>query len=288
MCRTCKEHSKPYILTPHGVYSRYALIQKSYKKIIYLYLFGDRCIANAKAIRFTAEGERIKALEALPILKKIPNFIVPNGIDFTKIKKEKNIRSYLNIPEDKFVILLLGRVHRKKGIHFILEALKKLNSDKYVALIVGNREDKKYVRYLEKLSAKIKTNVIWHDSVTRDEVWDFYYASNLLMLPSYGENFGMVLVEAMACGVPVLISKNVDIWETIQSRKAGFVVPQDKDAIAEVLESVLKNSADFKLMSENAKILAEDKYDIRKVASLIIKGYDDILSQKKSSELQWN
>ena len=85
---------------------------------------------------FTAEDERLKSFSTVPLLNKIPCFIVPNGIEIKNVKKNKDIRKSLNIPQDKFVLLFIGRIHRVKGIHFVLEALKKLNRDDGIRMVI--------------------------------------------------------------------------------------------------------------------------------------------------------
>jgi glycosyltransferase involved in cell wall biosynthesis len=282
--RNCKAFSKPYIVSIRGSLSPWSWKQSSAKKRLYWRLFGRGTIKNATAVHFTAEGERLKALSAVPFLTKIPNFIVPNGI---VIKKGKDIRESLNIPSEKFVLLFVGRIHRKKGIHFVLEALKKLNDKRFLFLIVGQREDADYTNRLIKLSSELQDSVIWHEQVSGDEVWDYYSSSNLFVLPSYDENFGMVVVEAMACGLPVLVSKNVDIWREVQADAAGFVVDQDSDKIACILKKLINDIQLLGQVSENARKSAEKRYNIDKVASLMIKAYEDVLTGRRTRELQW-
>ena len=97
----------------------------------------------------------------------------------------------------------------------------------------------------------------------------------------------MVVVEAMACGLPVLISNNVGIWREVQADNAGFVVNQDVDEIADVLKKCIEIPDLLKQLSQNARKSAENRYDINKVATLMIKAYEDVLTDKRSSELQW-
>jgi glycosyltransferase involved in cell wall biosynthesis len=285
--KICKSFSKPYMVSVHGSFSPWPWNQSLIRKRLYWHLFGKGTIKNSTAIHFTTEDERLKSFTAVPLLKKIPSFIVPNGINTKKIKREKNIKDRLSISKNKFVLLFIGRIHRTKGIHFVLEALKKLKDKKFLLLIVGHKEDADYVKLLIKLSGELQNQVIWHEPIARDEVWDFYYSSDLFVLPSHGENFGMAVVESMACGLPVLISKNVGIWREVQSDDAGIIVDQDADEIAKVLLELSDNTRDLNKVSQNTRRTATDRYDIEKVASLMIKAYTDVLSKRKSPELQW-
>ena len=283
----CKKFNVPYIVSSHGSFSPWSLSQNKVRKGLYWHLFGKATIKDAMAFHFTTEDERLKSFSAVPLLKKIPNFVVSNGIDTKKIKEERNVRKKLGISDTKFILLFVGRIHRVKGIHFILEALKKLNDEKFVFLIVGDKEDVAYTKYLTTLSNKLKDKVIWQESVSRDEVWNFYYSANLFILPSHHENFSMVVVEAMACGLPVLISKNVGIWREVIADNAGISINLDKNGIAGELKKLLANPSLLKEISENARKSALKRYDTDKVASLMIRAYEDILTDRRSPELKW-
>jgi Glycosyltransferase len=285
--RSCKYFSKPYVVSTHGSLSRWPLNQNKIRKRLYWHLFGKTAIKHASGIRFTAEDERVTACSTLKALNETPGFIIPNGIEINNIKRHVDLRKSLNISDNKFVLLYTGRIHKKKGIHLVFEALKKLNDSRFLFLIAGPKEDMHYTNYLIKLSNEIRDSIIWHDPVSRDKIWDFYYSSNLLVLPSYDENFGMIVVEAMACEVPVMITRNVAIWREIQADEAGVIVNQDADEIAEAIKKLADDTELLNRMKQNARKSAEDRYDINKVASFMIKAYEDILTGRRSPELQW-
>jgi len=282
--KVCKTHKKKYIVTAHGSFNPWPWNQNKLKKSFYWGLFGKKTIKNAAAIHFTSKDERDKSLSTIPSLSEKKTFIVPNGI---LIKHDNDIRKKLNISEDLFVLLFAGRLHRKKGIHFVVEGMKRIDNEKVLFLIIGNEEDSEYVNYLRKISEGMNSKIIWEESVPADEIWDYYSSSDLFVLPSYDENFGMVVVEAMACGLPVLISKNVGIWQEVQIDNAGFVVNQDVDEVAYALRKFIENPPLLKQMSLNARKSAEKRYDINKVADLMIKAYEDVLTGRRSPELRW-
>jgi glycosyltransferase involved in cell wall biosynthesis len=104
---------------------------------------------------------------------------------------------------------------------------------------------------------------------------------------SYSENFAMAAVEAMTFGLPILISNKVGIWREVQEDNAGFVINQDVNEIAKILKMTCEKPQILKEMSELARKSAEKRYDINKVADLMIMAYEDILTGKRSPELQW-
>jgi glycosyltransferase involved in cell wall biosynthesis len=282
--KVCKHFSKPYIVSAHGSFNTWCWNQNIIKKRFYWHLIGKKAIDGAHAIHFTVRDEREKSLSTLPFLMQKENFVVPNGI---VLKEGKNIRDKLGFSTDQFILLFVGRIHRKKGIHLIIEAMKRIDNKNIRLLLVGSKEDTGYVSLLEKISKEVEGKLIWHDTVSVNEVWDYYSSSTLFVLPSHDENFGMVVVEAMSCGLPVLISKNVGIWREIQSDEAGVIVNQDADEIAEAIKKLADDPELLERMRNNAKKSAEKRYDINKVASLMVKAYEDILTGRRSPELQW-
>ena len=101
------------------------------------------------------------------------------------------------------------------------------------------------------------------------------------------ENFGYAAVEAMAAGVPVLISENVGICDAVRENGAGLVVPVNEDAIANALIEMLSNPERLKAMGKTAYELARKRYDIEVVAKLMVKAYEDVLTGRRSPECNW-
>jgi len=285
----CKKARIPYIVSPNGSFRKHPWSRKAINKTLYWYFFSKKTVKNADAIHFTTEEERKDSFSTIPFVKKIPNFIVPNGIKMDIKKKNINIREMLNISPNTFLILFLGRIHKIKGIDLILKSLSLIKDLNFHFLVVGPKEDKEYYCYLKWLSKKLGLNkkVTWFGPVENDEIWDFYSSANLYIQMSYSENFAMTVVEAMACGLPVLINNNIGIWEEILENKAGFVVNQNTNEIAKTLRELIQNSKILKLFSQNAKRLAKERFNINKVADLMIKAYEDILTGRRSPELQW-
>jgi glycosyltransferase involved in cell wall biosynthesis len=244
-------------------------------------LWGRKTIKNAAAIHFTTDEERRKAFAIEALFKTIPHFIIPNGVEIKALNTFRNIRKDLRISDEKFILLFIGRIHRVKGIHIIFEALKKLNDENFLFLIVGHKEDEGYTKHLTHLAKDLRSKVIFHPSVPNDIVWDFNYSSNLFVLPSYSENFSNVIIEAMVCGLPVLITKHVGIWREVQADASGFIVNQDADEIAKILKNLPQDTETLRTISKNAKKSAENRFDINKIAYLMIKAYDDILRKIK-------
>ncbi len=285
--KACKNLNKPYIVTAHGSFNPWPWKQKIFKKRIYWHLFGKRTIESSNAIHFTSDEERIKSFDNIKLLKRKESFVIPNGVDINIKRKNTDIRGDLKIDKKAFLLLFIGRINKIKGIELVIQALKTVKGNNFIFLIVGPKEDKKYYDFLVSISTPLRDRIIFHHEIPKNKTSDFYFSSDLFVLPSYSENFGYTVVEAMACGTPVLISRNVCIWREVEEDKAGFIVNQNPIEIAEVIKECIENPKLLKELSINARKSAEKRYDINKVADLMIKAYEDVLTGRRSPELKW-
>lgn len=288
--KICREHRKPYIVTPHGSLMNWGLKRKRWKRLPYWFLFLRKTLIHAAALRFVSRGEM--EMSNANLKHKIPSFIVPNPIDCEKFstdfKEGKKYRQLLNINENNFVISFLALIRPRKGLHLLIEALPYLKKE-VIILIGGNIGDKAYwCRINDFINKKnLISRIKWIGEVPLKDLPRFYASSDLFALPSYEEAFGMVAVEAMTCGTPVIISKKVPIWKEILLDKAGFLVELNPLSIAKVVNKLVFNKNLLREYSKNARKSAEQRYDINKVADLMIKAYEDVLTGRRSPELQW-
>jgi len=287
--KVCKYYRVPYIVSAHGSFKEWPWQQNKIRKRIYWYLFGKRTMNDVAAVHFATELERKASISTVPLLSNIPSYVVPNGIPFNEKGRVQNKRQFLNIYPKEFIILFLGRIHKAKGIDFVLKALSLIENENFRFLIVGPEEDKAYSNYLKKLSNKleIKEKIIWYGPVHKAETGSFYSSSSLMVLTSNSENFGMVIIEAMSYGLPVLISKNTGIWQDVVANNAGVAVDLNENSIAKEIEKLVVKPSLLSEMSKNASFLAKNKYNIDNIASLMIKAYEDVLTNRRSKGLKW-
>ncbi len=146
-------------------------------------------------------------------------------------------------------------------------------------LIVGNDED----GYSDKVKGWIReygleAKVTFIGMLTGREKLEVYTGSDIFVLPSYSENFGMAVVEAMACGTTVVISNKVGIYKEVDRNKAGIVVDIDAESLYKGIKLLLENPELRKEISLNGKKLVEEYYEIDKVSDKMIKLYEDIIN----------
>lgn len=248
-----KKRNKNYILSPHGSLDPY-LYNKSTKKLLifkklYQKIFEEKLIYNASRIHFTT----IEEANLVSHLKFINNpVIIPIGIDLLKFKSEQTRPSQI-CKSSSVNFCFIGRIHFKKGLDILVLALRKVVDSGIDAqlTIIGPDND----GYGDKIKKLIKLNGLEKNVSFKQPLWGLdlvnaYKQSDIFILPSYSENFGITIIEALACKVPVIISNKVNIFNEINNANAGLVVNCDVDDIS---KAMIKLSSSDKLRNELAK-----------------------------------
>ncbi|MEM4847437.1 MAG: glycosyltransferase family 4 protein [Thermosphaera sp.] len=218
-------------------------------------------------------------------------FVVPNGVDVEFYKPglrcdEVNAKYGL---EGKRVVLFVGRVTREKGVHVLLEAVRILR-DKHglrdIKVVVvgplsgsfGDDTLTDYARVLHEYAIKNNIDAVFTGSLGIEELRYLYSCSHVLVLPSYFEAFGMVLIEAMASGLPVIGSKTGGIVDIVENGVNGYLFEKGSaNDLAEKLYLVLSDEVLRKSLSINARSLAEAKYSWNKIAFEMFKIYEAVV-----------
>lgn len=229
----CRQTNTPYIIRPCGMLDPWSLKQKRFKKWGYRTLRVNRHLRDAVAIHFTTNAE---ADLANAFCRPEQRLIEPNGVfldDFTT-QRSMQLKQQWGIPENASLAIFLGRIHPKKGIEFLVRALR-LQPELNLHLVVAGSGDEAYVRQISRLAgedSRIHVVGMLHgdDKTAALATGDFF------VLTSYQENFGNAVVEALASGTPVLISPGVNLVDVIQERRVGEVVVLEDQAIADTLQ----------------------------------------------------
>lgn len=292
--KECTKSHIPYIVSPHSSLMNWSFkeVGNRWLKSFYWGLFGNVSINKATAIHFLSHGEREVSRD---FAHNSSSFIVPNGINLDDFRFDRTMRNELRgtlgLPESAKVILFLGRIHPKKNIELIVRAISenKNKTGKVFFLVVGYVENQKYYRSLRKLVTEygLNSRVKWVPPIENKEVKNFYLMSDLMVLPSKSEGVSMAINEALATSLPVLISNRVANHREIEKDRAGIIVEPEQTSVTKALKMIMSSPSILKNLSLNARKSAENRYDINKVASLMIKAYEDVLTGRRSPELQW-
>jgi len=248
----CIMRNVPYLVGTHGSFA-YALRQKSYlRKIIFKKLFLDRILKHSTAVHITTPNEKSAATGWLDVCNCI---VVPNAVDKNKFKLEgrrDGFRQRHNIPKDAHVIITAGRADWKKRTDLLIKALA--ISKSWYLIIAGPTDKENKTAEWRALANqyKVSNRVVWTGFLSNADLLQAYSSADLFALVSENENFGMVVVEAMLCGLPVLVSKEVDVWCFLDKDNVGICVEKKHELIAaalnqfSVLEKRLKDSAQIR------------------------------------------
>ena len=265
VAKECRKNGVPYLISPRGMLEPWSLQQKKLKKKIALSLYQKNDLQKASCIHTTAisEMEHVRALGVIS-----PIAVIPNGI-----KAEDYIeKDYQCIGKGKRQMLFLSRIHPKKGIDFLLKAWSLLPSDivKDWELVIAGEGDKSYS--LDDLKAMIDKDFknldvkIAGPQYGKDKV-KTYQSADIFVLPTYSENFGMVIAEAMCCGVPVITTTGTP-WHELKEQNLGWYIELSvanlKNALIDAMTQPKQNLIE---MGKRSRNLILKEYSIEAVAN---------------------
>ncbi|MDB4988124.1 MAG: hypothetical protein JWN04_3302 [Myxococcaceae bacterium] len=281
--REARRLNVPYIYMPQGMLDPWSLAQKRLKKRLYMMLRLRANLEGATAIAVTAGPERdlIKPLG-------LPNkFVVePLGVDlseFQTLPERGWLRGRYPTLAGRPIVLFLGRLHHKKGLDLLLPAFAKADT-KGAALVLAGPCDDSYRAELQSEVARhgLEDRVIFTGLLRDIERVQAYVDSDLFVLPSYQENFGIAVVEAAAAGCPVLISDRVNIWEDIRNAGVGGVIAPETGALVKALEYWMNNEAARFDAGQRGPAFARNRYDWAMIAERWSQHYAALLAPAPS------
>jgi glycosyltransferase involved in cell wall biosynthesis len=273
-------HKLPYIMRPCGMLDPADLQKKKRLKQIYATLLECPNLAGAAAIHFTSKQEaKISERFGLDSTGKMPmpqDLVIPLGVTSGFYPQK--------LPQSEVpIILFMSRIEPKKGLDLLIPALESILAsgiEFHFILAGSNPQDADYEAGIK---VKIQhSSLVKYTTITGFASGDLKNKlltnADLFVLPSYYENFGIAVAEAMAAGKPVVISDRVHISEDIQQAEAGWVGPLEVSAIASLIKSALLDPDERKRRGLNAKEYAKKHYNWDAIAQQTIDAYQQILS----------
>lgn len=273
----------PYLVRPHGSLDPYLYHKRERRtlKRIYERLIEFPNLNRAALLHYTTQ-EEMRSAEFLKL--RSPGVVIPNGIetdDFAALPEAGQFRSKYGL-DGKKIIMHLGRVTQVKGLDILAAAFADIarRRDDVVLVIAGPDID----RYASVIRAKlqglgVERNVVFTGMLIGDEKLSALRDADIFVLPSYTENFGMAVVEAMAAGRPVVISDQVKIWREVKSGEAGLVTPCDAVEVGRALHSLLDDPVRRQRLGDAGRGVVADKFHWNVVMSQLLAGYRTALTQ---------
>ncbi|MGF6724880.1 glycosyltransferase involved in cell wall biosynthesis [Paraburkholderia sp. GAS41] len=235
----------PYYVFPHGMldpWFKRTYPLKHVKKWLYWPWAEYRVLRDATRVLFTTQEECRLARESFS-LYHANEAVVAFGTNRPPSDAASLREAFYNAHpalRDQRLILFLGRIHPKKGCDLLLQAFAAARELEPAArLVMAGPDGDTWVPTLKALADElgIASRITWTGMLQGDEKWGAFYASDAFVLPSHQENFGIAVAEALACGLPALISDKVNIWREVQADGAGFVAP---DSVAGTLANLTR------------------------------------------------
>lgn len=245
----------PYFVFTHGMldpWFKRTYPLKHLKKWLYWFWADYRVLRDATAVLFTSEEERRLARQSFWLYKcdeAVVNYGTVGPAGDEAVQRRVFLEKFPHLA-DKRCLLFLSRIHVKKGPDLLLEALaqamrqRPAEQTKDLHLVIAGPNSHGYACELASKAERLGLGdrVTWTGMLAGDLKWGAFYASEVFVLPSHQENFGVAVAEAMACGLPVLISNKVNIWREIQLAHAGLVESDDLEGTRLLLDKWFEKS----------------------------------------------
>lgn len=276
---------KFYIIT-HGMLDPYFQRApghklKAIRNWFYWKLIENKVVNSADGLLFTCETELLLAREPFRPYHPKKELNVSYGIASPPTYTMEMVNAFREkcIGLDKSPYLLfLSRIHEKKGVDLLIKAyidIKKKYADVAVVLpklvIAGPGMDTPYGKKMQNLASDINEFVFFPGMLTGDAKWGAFYECNAFILPSHQENFGIAVVEALACSKPVLISNQVNIWHEVEESKSGIIADDTLIGTKRLFETWLfMDDKEKSNLAFAAKCCFESNFDITHVTKLFL------------------
>lgn len=266
----CRRNKVAYVVSPHGCLMPWAMCNGRVKKSLFFYFLIRPFMRMASCLHVTTHMERA-ACEKLGLKGKYA--IVPLGVTMPEV-------SVADARGKERTVLFLSRVSREKGVVKLLDAWKCISPKGWRLVIAGPS----WRGYREELERKVKDERIeaveFIGSVLGDAKDKAYRNADLFVLPSYAENFGSVVVEALSYGVPVIATKGTP-WAVLEESKCGWWIENNVDAVANVLRRAMSlDDAERIEMGQRGRRFVADKYSWISTAINMLECYKEILQRK--------
>ncbi|WP_405606315.1 glycosyltransferase [Polaribacter sp. Asnod1-A03] len=276
MSKIARKKEIPYIITVRGMLEPWSLTQAKFKKKLALKLFQYKDLSKATCIHATAPME-VESIRTLGF--KNPIAMIPNGVnidDFPEAEPKKK--------QQPKKILFLSRIHIKKGIENLIEAWKLINEEErkdWKIEIVGNG-DEVYIQSLKDkiISDNLINQIEIMQPVFGDEKIKLFREASLFVLPTFSENFGIVIAEALVSYTPVITTKGAP-WQDLETYNCGWWINIGVDPLKLALQDAMsKSSEELMVLGRNGRELIKNNYSMESVAKKMLELYNWVLTKE--------
>ena len=259
------------VLTPHGMLEPW-IMKRNYwiKKLPALLLYQKNAICKADSIHATAESEKDNLIQ-LGYNNKIK--VIQNAVNVDSIRmKDSWTRTK--------TILFLSRIHEKKGLNFLIEATALLKDElKGYQIVIAGEGDLTYIDVLKQMvsQAGVQDIISFVGGVYGEDKWNLFRKADVFILPTFSENFGIAIAEALASGTPVITTKGTP-WEDLAKYGCGWYTEIGTMPTVNALKDFLQlDEKTLERMGRNGRRLIEEKYSTQAMADEMMELYRTLL-----------
>lgn len=262
-----KRHKIRVVWSPHGCLSPWSLRYKGMKKRLAWWLYQRWALQNVTALHATTplETNDIRAQHLTP-----PVVELPLGIHAPHASPRKST----TIPK---TALFLSFIHRKKGLIDLIDAWANLQPNDWQLIIAGSSNDN-YIEQVKQYAEERHVKALFTGEVFGDEKESLLTQADLFLLPSYSENFGVVVLEALAHGTPVLTTTATP-WESLPKNHCGWWIPPGYSALEAQLKTIFKNVPRETLhtMGQNGRTMVLKDYAWPTLATRLVQHFQSLI-----------
>ncbi len=281
----CQKHDVPYIVRPLGTLDPWSMNQKSLRKKLFWHSSIKSMLTRATTIHYTARAEQ-EVVEKT--LKLDHGYVVPLGVDTPSLENSdghKGVSKYFPELDGHPYLLVLSRLHPKKAIDLLIDAfLSVLHLPEFRdwRMVIAGDGEASYVNSLKQMVPTREPSVFFSGWLRDEKKNEVLRNASLLALVSHQENFGLCVVEAMANGVPVIVSPQVNLSEDIEHSKAGWIATLNAERLAEVLAEAMQDGEERKKRGRAGAALVESRFTWPAVAAELSKMYLKAIENRNS------
>lgn len=280
----CRRRGIPFIVRPLGTLDPWSMKQKSWRKKIFWHGGIKRLLRSAAAVHYTARAEQEATEQSLGLNHGV---VVPLGVEPEQVREPASPDSFLkkdSLPRAQPYVLVLSRLLPTKGLDVFLEAFLSVRNQKQLHhwnLVLAGEGPVNFVTRLKQMTAaaNASNHVLFPGWLDGDNKRAALQQASLLALPSYHENFGLCVMEALACGVPVLVSPQVNLAPEVQAARAGWVAEVDKNSLAAALTGALASDEERRLRGDAGRTLSRS-FSWPAIAGKLNDVYREVLAAK--------
>jgi glycosyltransferase involved in cell wall biosynthesis len=265
--RECRKAGVPYVVRPLGTLDPWSMKQKPLRKRVFWSVAGRPMLSGAAAVHYTSHAEKT-ATEGL--LGVNHGKVIPLGVETTP-------HSINSVSREPYV-LVLSRLHPKKGLDVLIDAFTEVTQRQQLSrwkLVITGDGPADHVALLKRRAASAAERILFTGWLDGEQKQEMLGNASLLALPSYQENFGMCVMEALAQSVPVLISPHVNLAGEIDTANAGWIAPVETHALQTALIDALSDPDELTRRGRAGKLLSQN-YSWERVATNLTALYTEI------------